>query len=123
MQTEAIPFTLTPGSFIITCLLLIIVVYASRLVGRHFWRHLQWGTRTAFLWIKIGDVGKRPPGVERQGGIPLTIQEHFGRLKVVEESHGIAASQAGGGSLRDRTSRGAVQASEKKKEFDLKSPQ
>jgi hypothetical protein len=100
MQTEAIPFTLTPRSFIITCLVLIVVVYASRLVGRHFWRHLQWGTRTAFLWInreKIGDVGKRPPGIELQGGIPPTIQEHFERLKVVEESHGTAACQAGGG--------------------------
>jgi hypothetical protein len=99
MQAEAIPFTLTPRSFIITCLVLIMVVYASRLASRHFRRHLQWVTRTAFLWInrdKIGEAGKKPTGAEPQGGIPPTIREHFERLKVVEESHGIAVCQARG---------------------------
>lgn len=98
MQTEAIPFTLTPRSFIITCLVLIIVIYASRLAGRHFWRHLQWGKRTASLWTKrekIGDVGKRAPGIELQGGIPPTLQEHLERLKFVEESHSLPACQTG----------------------------
>ena len=96
MQTEAIPFTLTPRSFVITCLVLIIVIYASRLAGRHFWRHLQLVKRTACLWIKrekIRDVGNKPSGIELQGGIPPTIQEHFERLKVDEESHGLAACQ------------------------------
>ena len=100
MQTEAIPFTLTPRSFIVTFLVLIIAVYASRLAGRHFWRHLQWWTRVAFLWInreKIGDVGKKPSGIELQGEISPTIEEHFETLKVVEENHGLAACRTGGG--------------------------
>jgi hypothetical protein len=99
MQSEAIPFTLTPRAFVITCLVLMIVLYASRLAGRHFRRHLQLVKRTALLWIKrakMRDVGTQPSGIEPPGGIPQTIQEHFERLKVDEESHGFAGCQTGG---------------------------
>ncbi|PVH69933.1 hypothetical protein DL98DRAFT_149862 [Cadophora sp. DSE1049] len=99
MQTEAIPFNLTPRSFAITCLVLIIVVYASRLAGRHFRRLLQLLKRMACSWIKrekIRDVGNNPSRIELQGGIPPAIQEHFERLKVDEESHGLAACQTTG---------------------------
>jgi hypothetical protein len=99
MQIDAIPFTLTPRSFVITCLVLMVVVYAGRLAGRHFRRHLQLVKRTAFLWIKrakIRDFGNQPSGTELPGGIPPTIQENFERLKVDEESHGFAACQTGG---------------------------
>jgi hypothetical protein len=99
MQTEAIPFTLTPHSFIITCLVLIIIVYTTRLAVRHFRRHLQSLKRIALLWIKrerIGDVGKNPSVIELPGGIQPTLQEHFEMLRVVEE-HGLPACQTESG--------------------------
>ena len=58
MQQKTIPFDLNPGSFVLTVLLLIFMVYAARLVTQRTllgWSLLR---RGVISWIKKGDQVK-----------------------------------------------------------------
>jgi hypothetical protein len=58
MQPGAIPFDLTPRSFALSVFILILMVYAIRLLGRHVqlsWPLLQ---SSIALWLKRKEVGE-----------------------------------------------------------------
>jgi hypothetical protein len=58
MQPGAIPFDLTPRSFALSVFILILIVYAIRLIGRHV--QLSWPSlhNPIYLWPKRKEVGE-----------------------------------------------------------------